>query len=162
MVSTYFLASILWSVAGFIIGFVAGKLGAKYQLEHHMKNDNNKSWYVRFLEKVTLQSAFGVVILILIAVGMTSVVQGNARLEQVVKCQTAFNQEYTKGLQARSDAAASEREAQRELLAVTNDPASNDEQRSQAIDNYVVTLNQADQQRRENPIPSLPAGCNVI
>lgn len=157
IVSSYFLASLLWSVAGFAIGFFAGRIGASYEMRKTMGTHNSTvpTWKERLLAKLTLQTAFGVIVLILIGIGMTSLVSGNSRVEEVVACQTRFNEEYSRGLNERSDAAKKERNAQRELLTVNLDPNATEEDRANAVRTYLETLNVADAQRNNAPIPVL-------
>jgi len=75
---------------------------------------------------------------------------------EVTACQKNFNVTFNQGLKERSDAASTERQAQREMLDAILDPAGTVASRSAALVAWRTALDEADRKRDANPLPEDP------
>lgn len=106
------------------------------------------------LVKPSFERALGVIIIALSIASVIFVAIQTARLSDVTACQSAYNDAYTKAIQIRSEAARSERQAQRELLLTVLNPHITVEQKRAAFDRYLKKLDDADKVRDAAEIPT--------
>lgn len=160
--SAYFLSSLLWTVAGLIVGYVigsAGSAGSPYSAPRGTPVARSRTDIV-----------VGFVLVILAVISVATMSVSVNQQQRVVECQTQFNEAFTGALAERTEAAAQERAAnaderaaQRELLDVVLDPHADQPTRQAAIEKYRAslaetdeTLAEADANRSENPLPVRP------
>lgn len=131
---SYVFTSLAWSLCGFLAGWLLGGLG------RDLIGAPLHLWTERVI---------GIVVVILAVVTMVTSVSVNARLENVISCQAAFNANYRQALADRNEATNQERDAQRKLiLSITQ--GGNDQQ---ALTEYLDALNATNANRAENPLP---------
>lgn len=144
--STYFVSSLLWTIAGLVVGYTIGAAG-------------NQPHFVPRETLVARNRADVVVGFLLIILAVISVATMSVSLNsqaRVVECQATFNQAFADALTERTNAAAQERGAQRALLNSMLDPNATGESRRAALETYDRVLAEADANRSENPIPARP------
>jgi hypothetical protein len=110
-------------------------------------NTHGRRWWWPASE--TRRALLGVVVMLLMGYTLWQV-------SSVINCQKDFNVLYSQGLKERSDAAASERQAQRTMLDALLDPTATPVSRSAALQTWRVALDEADAKRDANPIPEDP------
>lgn len=86
-----------------------------------------------------------VVVTIVLAAYLLTYVQQQRERADLVECQSELNTAFREAIAARSDSAAAERAAQRDLLTSAFDQA--------AITAYLDALAVADRDRANNPVP---------
>lgn len=106
------------------------------------------------ITKLSFERWLGAVIVVMSIVSVVMVAVQTARLSDATECQASYNEAYTKSIQARSDAARKERQAQRTLLVTLLSGPITPEQRRDAFNTYLANLDKADQQREDAAIPN--------
>lgn len=106
------------------------------------------------LTKPSFEKALGVILIALSIASVIFVAIQTSRLSNVTECQASYNDAYTHAIQVRSDAARSERQAQRELLLTVLNPQIPVEQKRAAFDRYLKKLDEADSVRDAAEIPT--------
>lgn len=110
-------------------------------------NEHQRPWY--WLTFEIRRTAIGILLLVLC--GYTLWQSG-----RVIECQKNFNVTFAQNLKERSDAAAGERQAQREMLDAILDPAGSNASRSAALVAWRAALDAADRKRDAYPLPEDP------
>jgi hypothetical protein len=169
--TAYVLTSILWALAGLIVGYFLGRAGkiANASVVEAIVDDDTEAqgapparrglWRICFTTDRVL--GFSVILLSIVSVVVMALsLQNQQRLlagqDAAVRCQTQFNAQFISALRERNEAAAQERSAQRELLTTPNptrDPAIS----LAARDKYLAALAQVDARRDAHPLPDRPA-----
>lgn len=139
------LTGLGYSAFGFILGWAAGRVGKDLPKESVEQLPQKPWWPI-------MRLMLGIIILILVAYTVISGIVTAAHDRGVVECQTQLNQDFRTALVARSQAAANERTAQKTLLLVTSDPKTSQTAKYEAIQNYLKTLDAADQARADSPL----------
>lgn len=139
------ITGLCYSALGFILGWVAGRVGRGIPKEPVEQLPQKRWWRV-------MRLMLGIIILILVAYTVISGIVAAAHDRAVAECQTQLNQDFRTALVARSQAAANERTAQKTLLLVTSDPKTPQSLKYQAIQDYLKTLDAADQTRADSPL----------
>lgn len=145
----YIVSSILWAIAGLIVGYVLGRGGC---LNADLPKEPGVPPTQR--SKTDMLIGFAVVGLALASVIVMTV--SLSRQQRIVDCQTEFNTHFVAALGERSDAAAEERAAQRALLTAVLDSRGHPQAQEAAIQNYLRNLADADRSRSDNPLPERP------
>lgn len=159
----YVLHSLMWSGAGFVLGWLLGHLGREVSAMTQFRTGTNGNSAARaarpqWLNYFGLERVIGLVVVVLATITMVVAVSVNSRLERVISCQAQFNSEYGAALTERTQAADQERAAQRKLLvtilsAPPSDPPTRAALSRQAMSEYINALNSADSRRNQNPLP---------
>lgn len=140
---------IFYSIIGFIIGWIVGRIGRDV-----VQENPKPRWYP------SVRNGLGILILIMSTYTMISGVVSAQHDRQVTACQAQLNDAFREALIQRSDAATQERSEQRRLLLIQLNPSSSIPERKQAIIDYVGSLDAADKQRNDFPLPTTAdAGC---
>lgn len=148
MSTYYFVSSVLWTMAGLIVGYVIGSAGSHPQ----QKAPTRETSVARSRTDVVV----GVVLLILAVVSVSTMSVSLSAQERVVECQSRFNEAFSNALRERIDAAKNERGAQRDLISAMLDQNASPDTRRQALETYDQKLAEADTNRSENPLPDRP------
>jgi hypothetical protein len=74
-------------------------------------------------------------------------------VDHQVQCQLEFNTRFIDAQRERSNSAAEERQAQRDLLVPPGGPLRTAEERQAAVNRYLDALDRADRNRAEHPLP---------
>lgn len=101
-------------------------------------------------ERVT--TALGTLLALIVIVGGYVVYLGH-QAQQQSACQSQANDAFRISIQQRTDAAKTERTAQRQLFEIILNPGATNTQRQQATRDYYTGLVAADKQRNSNPLP---------
>ena len=142
--TAYFTSSAAWSLGGLIVGYMLGRImPADKPVRHHWP------WF---------RAMMGILILCLVVLTTAMSFDATRRLNDTTACQERYNEEFRAGISERTKAADLEREAQRKLFRALLDPNSSQEIRTKASREYLASLDQADQQRAESPIPVATCG----
>lgn len=104
--------------------------------------------------KMSFDRALGVILIVLAVASVIFVAIQTARLSDVTECQAQYNDAYGKAIQARSNAAREERQAQRELWTTVLNQQIPVEQKRAAFEHYLKKLDEADQVRDEAKLPT--------
>jgi len=145
---TNIIIDIFYSIIGFILGWIAGRIGREVAKEHPKPN-----WYP------SARTGLGILILIMTTYTMISGVVSAQHDRQVTACQTQLNDTFREALIQRANSATVERAAQRKLLLIQLDPTSTVDVRKKAIIDYLASLDAADKQRNDFPLPTNWVGC---
>lgn len=147
---TYVLSSLLWGFAGLFIGYLAGAVSTAY----HFRKQLAEEGVMPSGTPVRTDKVVGAIVIVMSMVSViVSAISTHQQSEQVT-CQSAFNAVFAAALDQRSDAATKERQAQRVLLTT---PYTTPTDWAASKDQYLEALDQADEQRNENPLPDRPA-----
>lgn len=153
----YVLSSLVWSVGGFAFGFAVGRglrsldsINRKTPMPDNNEPDSERPHRTR---KPRTEQLFGVVLVVLAVLSVVGVGLQTWRLNEATTCQAAFNDAYTEALRKRTSAAATERNAQRELLLTMLNQPTPDKARD-ALQTYLDSLARADQVRTDAQIPT--------
>lgn len=143
------IIDIFYSIIGFIIGWIVGRIGRDVA-----KENPKPRWYP------SVRNGLGILILIMSTYTMISGVVSAQHDRQVTACQAQLNDSFREALIQRSDSATLERAGQRKLLLIQLDTSATIPERQQAIRDYISSLDAADKQRSDFPLPSTAdAGC---
>ncbi len=104
--------------------------------------------------KASIQRAFGVILVALAVLSVTFVGIQTVRLGNVTECQAKYNDAYAKAISARSNAARSERQSQRQLWITVLDPKIPVDEKRAAFTVYLEALDAADRVRDRAEIPT--------
>lgn len=164
----YAISSILWAVGGLVVGFFLGRSGQVFPVVSPARGTEVAA--KRFTDTdgevtdTTLQRlggslrfdrVVGWVIIVMAIISVITVSYTVSRQQQTLTCQADYNAAFVAALDERSEAAAADRQAQRELLTgmvAARDPATS----RTLIDSYLRKLDAADNQRDRNPLPQRP------
>lgn len=148
----YTISSILWALGGLVVGFLIGRGGQT----NRSANVATETTTHRFRDYLTFDRIVGWVIIVMAIVSVATVSYTVTRQNQSVTCQADYNTAFVAALKTRTEAAAADRQAQRDLL--TGMVTARDPVTSRAlIDAYLRKLDEADNQRDDNPLPQRPA-----
>lgn len=109
----------------------------------------------RFRESLTFDRIVGWLVILLAVLSVLTVSYTVSRQQQVVTCQADYNVAFVAALKERSEAAVTDRQAQRALFSgvvQAKDPVSV----RKLIDDYLAALDAADDRRDEHPLPERP------
>jgi hypothetical protein len=166
----YVISSLLWAVGGLVVGFFLGRSGQVFPIidpkrgpklpAHQPASDGSDGAVTdrrlhRLGGSLRFDRVVGWVIIVMAVISVITVSYAVSRQQQAVTCQADYNAAFVAALNERSDAAAADRQAQRELLTgmvIARDPATS----RTLIDAYLRKLDDADDQRDENPLPQRP------
>lgn len=137
---------LIYSALGFVLGWIAGRIGR--DMAHH---EPKPGWWP------SVRTGLGILILLMTTYTMVTGVLAASHDRRVAACQAEINLRTQQALAERSDAARVERASQRNLL-LTIEPGTTPQRRSQAIRDYVESLDEADRQRDLAPYPT-PTEC---
>lgn len=151
--TAYIAQSLVWSLAGFILGWVLGRLGRGVQEmeEVLMPQQARRPWRSR----VSPERVIGAVILVLAAVTMVTSVVAVNRLQTAAECQSRFNDIYRRALIERSESTSEVRSKQAQLataLAAENASLA-DPNVKQSLRIYLDAITADETSRKANPIP---------
>lgn len=107
----------------------------------------------RFL-KASAERAFGLILVLLSVITVALVAVQTIRLGDVTECQATYNETYAKAIKSRSEAARSERQAQRTLWVTVLDPAVPVDDKRAAFGVYLKALDAADDVRDKADLPT--------
>lgn len=134
-----------------MIGYVLGRSA-------RTSTDTRPRWW---RDPQLLRPVVGLLLLALVAGGMTTTYGRLVQLDESVACQRRFNVDYRAALAAQLRAAQMEAAAQRELLTTLRPGAGavTAQERDQALGRYIEFSLAADELRTRHPIPVLsPCG----
>lgn len=149
----YAISSILWALCGLVVGFFLGRSGQAVNRTRGAELSETTAH--RFRDSVAFDRLVGWVVIVMAVISVITVSYTVSRTQQVVTCQADYNAAFVLAFDERSQAAAADRQAQRELLTgmvTTRDPATS----RTLIDTYLRKLDEADNQRDDNPLPQRP------
>lgn len=162
-VLSYVISSIVWAVAGLVVGFYLGRAGRLAQTNPEVPVEPDPLPPTR-RRRLTFEQILGAAVVLLavvsvVVMAVTLTRQQDAINEQrgAVACQAEFNARFASALRERTEAAASERRAMRNLLDVILNPAASREERAGALTAYRDGLAAADSQRAASPLPLQPS-----
>lgn len=155
------LIDIVYSLIGFILGWIFGRIGRDVA-----KENPKPRWYP------SVRNGLGILILIMSTYTMISGVVSAHHDRQVSTCQAQLNEAFRQALIQRADAAdqerisaSQERANQKKLLLITLDTTASLAQHQQAVRDYIESLDAADKtqdasdkQRNDSPLPDT-TGC---
>lgn len=147
---TYTLLSLFWTLAGLVCGYTLGAAGRAATQEAVMVAAPPPPWWRRHMIGSRLFGAALVVLAVL------SVLLGAVyvdRQSDIVACQNEYNRRFSAALAERNEAAARERDGQRQLLDAALGPNRDRAALGEAYRQYRSLLAQADAQRNANPLP---------
>ena len=147
MTAEYVLSSALWALGGLVCGYLLGRAVGKAKFPESLEEEPMPYRATR------MDNLLGILLITLSVISVVTLAITIGRQEAQVQCQTTFNQTFTAALRQRTEAANTEREGQRNLLAVALNPDSSPEERRQATQRYYDALVAADAQRQDNPLP---------
>lgn len=136
------LTDLGWSVVGLVVGYLLGLL-SRVAVTDVVLTRRRRDLVVRLA---------GLVLFITVIVAGTQVYAEQRQLATQAACQARFNEEFREAVVARLRATEDERAAQRQLLLEAIGPGSSDE----AMRQYLHTLAELEQARRDNPLPRRP------
>lgn len=150
----YAISSILWALGGLIVGFLLGRGGQAFPRAGGLELPKQPAppTVNRFRTVLTFDRLVGWVIIVMAVVSVATVSYTVSRQQQLVTCQADYNSAFSAALKERTEAAAADRQAQRDLLTgmvTARDPATS----RALIDAYLHKLDEADNQRDDNPLP---------
>lgn len=155
MSMTIILSNLVFSIGGFIFGFVMGRIGQRVEEVSEAIVDEEKTSTIDARKsRFSWRQVIGVVLLLL-ALGSTiasALVTGEQR--RIISCQAEFNKAYRLALAERTQAANEERKSTRALWGALLDPGATTETRREAATRYYEALAQGDQTRAEHPLPA--------
>lgn len=148
------LSDVVFSIGGFVFGFVVARIGQRVEEVTEVIVDGEKplaSPTRRF--RFSWRQALGIVVLLL-AVGST-ITSAIATSDQrrIASCQAEFNKAYRLAIVERTEAANKERESVRALWGSLLDQSATIDDRRAAATRYYETLKQGDQTRANHPLP---------
>lgn len=155
------VVDIFYSIIGFIIGWIAGRIGRDVAQENPKPR-----WYP------SVRNGLGILILIMSTYTMISGVVSAHHDRAISTCQAQLNEAFRAALIQRADAANSERDSatqeranQKKLLLIQLDTTASPAAHQQAIRDYIASLDdadraqaEADKQRTDAPLPTT-LGC---
>lgn len=161
MIFSSIVANLIFSIGGFILGFVVARIGQRVEeVSEAIVDGDSLNPKVR-KSRFTAKQIFGVIILVL-ALGSTVVSaiatseqrRSAANLQRIADCQAGFNKAYRLALIERMEAANEERRSTREMWGALLDPSATPETRREAATRYYKTLDEGDRKRAQNPLPA--------
>ena len=101
-----------------------------------------------------LQRYTGIFLIVLSLLTVGNGVYFTYQNRKITNCQADYNNQFSAQLRARSDISESDRESLSKLFEdwLTGDP----KEARQALENYLKTKEQNDEQRKKHPLPELP------
>jgi hypothetical protein len=169
---TYVLLSLFWTLAGLAVGYWLGRLGRLEALVSTPPDPAEPGGLpapeaVLVSEEVTvvnrgrvMDRVLGLVLVVLAVLSVASSVVFISKQQESIDrqaataaCQNAFNRATAASTVERAEAAAKERQGQRQLLAVSFNPSTTPSERVAAYQSYLALLAEADAQRSANPLP---------
>lgn len=158
----YVLNSLLWSGAGFIAGFLVGKLRRPSNDDPHDEITNPRQLALGVL--IAILGLFTVTQGVYLSVENRDLNQDNVRtvaqVERQSECIARLVDSINENLDARYAISGADREALDTLVATIRDAASPEELRV-AIDAYLETRAETDVLREETPLPPISEeACN--
>lgn len=149
----YVLHSLAWSLAGFVIGWGAGRLGREVQQTREAVMPSHTR--PRRRPRVHLEHVIGAVVALLAVVTMLTSIHTTRQLQTATECQRHFNDVYRSGLVERSESTARVRRAQAEMAAQLSAPNAELESPPvrAALGHYLEAIRQDEQNRSQNPVP---------
>lgn len=162
MSAAIILSNFIFSIGGFILGFVVARIGQRVEEVSEVIVDGDKPVALKPRKtRFSWRQALGVVVLLL-AIGstITSAVASRdqrvsaEQMRRIAECQAEFNRAYRLAIAERSEAANAERQSMRAMLEVILNPGATPEVRREAVTKYYQSLDRADQTRAQNPLPS--------
>lgn len=153
MTTTYVLSSVLWALGGLVCGYIVGRTVGQAKFPDYTEEEPMPYRATR------MDNILGILVITLSVISVVTLAITIGRQEAQVQCQTAFNMQFNEALRDRTEIANNEREGQRNLLAVTLNPASTDAERRDATQKYYNALVTADSQRKDNPLPNQTTQC---
>lgn len=153
---TYVLVNLFWTIAGLTVGYYLGRAGRPTESETAVPEHHH--WRAGMLG-ARLFGVFLIILAILSVVTAAVVLSAQQRYidrqTAIVACQNDYNRRFAETLTERNEAAAREREGQRQLLQASMVPR--DQRDPQAVADayaqYLAILAEADAQRNANPLP---------
>ena len=164
----YLSCSLAWSlcalVIGYATGFIVGRATQKLEATKEAEVSDTqptpppKRDYLAFLDVVQTRG-FGAIIFVLAVATMAVAGYTLTKQGDLLDCQTAYNQAYSNALQQRTEAAAADRVATRDMVAtiagIESVPAADRREVYQnALATFLTRTKTADAQRMANPLPS--------
>lgn len=140
---TYIWSSALWALAGLLVGYFIGRAGREVVITETSTARRTSVG----------DNVIGVVVILLAIVTVMGLAFQASEAKRAMQCQTEFNIQFMRSIQERQESAATERQAQRELLTAIVAPGRSG---GGAIQRYIDSLNAADAQRTANPYPIQP------
>lgn len=161
----YMVSSMLWALGGLVVGFLLGRSGQLTDTRTDVAEfvdmpPGTEAVTItatkhRFRDSLSFDRIVGWVVIVLAVGSVTTMSYTLNRQQQAVTCQADYNAAFVAALKERSTAASADRQAQRELL--TGIATARTPQESQAqMDAYLRKLDEADDQRDDNPLPQRP------
>lgn len=156
------LSNFVFSIGGFLLGFVVARIGQRVEEVSEVIVEGDKPMVdtppkLRF----SWRQVLGVVVLLLAVVStITSAIatseqrESAERMQRIAACQADFNKAYRLAIIERAEAANRERESTREMWGALLDPAATETTRRAAATKYYNALNEADKTRAANPLPT--------
>lgn len=156
------VSNFVFSIGGFLLGFVVARIGQRVEEVSEGIVDGDKPVVIKPRKfRFNWYQALGVLVLLL-AVGstITSAIasrdqrESADRLQRIAACQADFNKAYRLALTERAEAANNERQSTREMWGALLDSAATADTRRAAATKYYNALSEADRTRAANPLPT--------
>jgi hypothetical protein len=165
--SHYIVNGIIWSAAGFIVGWLAGRISRDITRIARFTNAAAEEDTVPLSSTMAarLSRSYRLAVPILVVVlGIATAVQGAyqaAGLQRVSDCQTAYSSGFADALDARSSASADAQTALDALMtkvggALEHSNVGSRAEVQQAVDDYLAARAKAKRTQEQNPYPPAP------
>lgn len=148
----YVLNSMIWSAGGFAFGWFFSSLYCRWLFK--TKNP--------YLHESIAFRWLGIVIAFMAVATSLQVWQVNSRLTEESQCLAEYQDHVAEVTNLRAELADQDRRALNDMLiGLYENRDATPEERLALFENWVETTRRTEQERRENPLPSLPSyACN--
>lgn len=146
----YILNALVWSVAGFLVGYVVARMSKDVHTIKEAVVDREKTEPGPYLPT----RLFGVVLVVMAIATVAAIAISNVQQQQVFDCQTDVNRELVRATNQRADFAARDRKALTDMLTtVLTEP--NERARREAVEDYVAASEHTQGERSRSPLPDV-------
>lgn len=149
------IAALAWSLAGFVVGFLGGRISRDVRdIRNAAVDDDEYTGPDRRRRRPPFggDRLLGVFLILLAISTVTLLAVSNAQQRAIVDCQADVNRQLVEAINARGDSAAKDRKALNDMLqAVLTLPTP--EQRRDALVDYLNTSKRTDEERARAPYP---------
>lgn len=151
----YVFHSLAWSLAGFVLGWAAGRLGRDVQQTREAVMPNHARPRTRPRPRVHTEHITGAVVVVLALITMVTSVHTTRELQAATECQAHFNDVYRAALVERSESTANVRRAQTDMATALSAPGAelDNPPVRDALARYLDAIRRDEQSRAGNPVP---------